>query len=142
MYFAKKSTGDLVGQDYASYSENTETQPLHTSMMPWFGKYYIPDETHRSEPTASPLLATDVSSLPPAIVITAEHDPLRDQGEAYAKKLKDAGVPVFHQRYDGVTHEFFGLAGAVGKAKDALTDASRELRAIWGQDQSNAQAAR
>ena len=52
MYFAKKSTGDLVGQDSASYSENTETQPLHTSMMPWFGKYYIPDETHRSEPTA------------------------------------------------------------------------------------------
>ncbi len=132
---------DLVGKDYPSYAENRDTQPLHTSMMAWFGKYYIPNEGQRKEYTASPLLAVDLSGLPPAIVITAEHDPLRDQGEAYAKKLADAGVSVNSKRYDGVTHEFFGLAGVVGKAKEALTQAADGLKTAWEKAGSNAKAA-
>jgi acetyl esterase len=122
---------DLVGQDYQSYADNTDTQPLHTSMMPWFGKYYIPNEAQRSEPTASPLLADDLSGLPPAIIITAEYDPLLDQGELYAQKLADAGVSVKSQRFDGVVHEFFGLAGAVSKAKEAVTFAADDLKEVF-----------
>ncbi len=132
---------DMVGQDYPSYAENQDTEPLHTSMMPWFAKYYIPDESQRSEPTASPLFARDLSGLPPAIIITAEHDPLRDQGEAYAEKLAAAGVSVDSKRYGGVTHEFFGLAGAVSKAKEAVTQAADGLKKVWEAVESNSRAA-
>lgn len=132
---------DMVGQNYPSYAENETTQPLHTAMLPWFLKYYIPDEQARREPTASPLLADNLSGLPPAIVITAEFDPLRDQGAAYAKKLADAGVSVNFKLYTGVTHEFFGLAGAVGKAKEALTQASDGLTKIWEIKETGATAA-
>lgn len=131
---------DFVGQDYPSYAENQNTQPLHTAMLPWFAKYYIPNESQRSEPTASPLLSNDLSGLP-AIVITAENDPLRDQGEAYVKKLTDAGVSVDFKRYDGVTHEFFGLAGAVSKAKEAVTQAADGLKKVWEAVESNSRAA-
>lgn len=75
-----------------------------------------------------PFLGGDLSGLPPAIVITAEFDPLRDEGETYAKKLADAGVSVKSQRFEGVSHEFFGLAGVVGKAKDALDFAVAGLK--------------
>lgn len=132
---------DLVGQNYPSYAENEDTMPLHTSMMPWFGKYYIPDENQRREPTASPLFAEDLSGLPPAIVITAEHDPLRDQGELYAEKLAAAGVSVNSKRYDGVTHEFFGLAGAVSKAKEAVAQAADGLKKVWEATDANSRAA-
>lgn len=133
---------DLVGQDYDSYKSNPDTLPLHTGMMAWFGKYYIPDENLRREYTASPLLTDDLSGLPPAIVITAEHDPLRDQGIAYATKLAAAGVSVNSQDYEGVTHEFFGLANAVAKAKEALTQASDGLKKAWGNSGDSATAAR
>jgi acetyl esterase len=132
---------DMVGQNYPSYAENQDTLPLHTSMMPWFAKYYIPEESQRSEPTASPLLARDLSGLPPAIVITADSDPLRDQGEAYAEKLAAAGVSVNSKRYTGVTHEFFGLAGAVSKAKEAVTQAADGLKKVWDAGGTNSRAA-
>jgi len=119
---------DLRGREYPSYEENTDSKPLNTAMLPWFYKYYLEDESQKNEPTASPILAESLSGLPPAIVITAENDPLRDEGEAYAKRLADAGVSVKTQRFDGVTHEFFGLAGAVGKAKDALDFAADGLK--------------
>ena len=132
---------DMTENNYPSYAENQDTQPLHTSMLPWFYNYYAPDKQQRNERTASPLLADDLSGLPPAIIITAEHDPLRDQGAAYAKKLADAGVSVDYKLYDGVTHEFFGLAGAVGKAKDALTQAADGLKKVWENIKSNTRAA-
>ncbi|MDQ4121432.1 MAG: alpha/beta hydrolase [Acidobacteriota bacterium] len=129
---------DMVNQDYQSYAENQNTKPLNTAMMSWFAKYYIPNEQQRSDPTASPLLANDLSGLPPAIVITAEFDPLRDQGEAYAQKLADAGVPVDSKLYDGVTHEFFGLAGTVSKAKEAVQQAADGLTKIWRGESASA----
>lgn len=122
---------DMRGGDYPSYAENQDTQPLHTPMLPWFYKHYIPDEKARLEPTASPITAQNFNGLPPAIIITAEFDPLRDEGEAYAKKLADAGVSVKSQRFTGVVHEFFGLAGAVGKAADAVKFAAEGLKEVF-----------
>ncbi len=72
----------------------------------------------------SPLGATDWSDLPPALVITAEFDPLRDEGEAYAAKLAAAGVPVTTTRYDGMIHAFFTLGATIPTAKLAVDEAT------------------
>lgn len=114
-----------------SYEENRSTQPLHTAMMPWFWNYYLENESQKTEKYVAPLLADDLSGLPPAIVITAEFDPLRDEGEQYAAKLAAAGVAVKSQRFDGVVHEFFGLAGAVSKAKEAVDFAAEGLKKVF-----------
>lgn len=110
-----------------SYQENANAKPLNAAMMSWFWHYYLENESQGREPYASPLHA-NLSGLPPATVLTAQFDPLRDEGEAYAQKLLDAGVPVFAKRYDGVTHEFFGLAGVVPTAKQAVEDAATALK--------------
>ena len=79
--------------------------------MPWFWDQYTTDEAQRNESTASPVRATreQLAGLPPALVITAEADVLRDEGEAYANKLRDAGVAVTAVRYQGVIHDFVML---------------------------------
>lgn len=123
-----------------SYAENTDTQPLHTSMMTWFWNYYLENDAQKTEKYVAPLTANDLSGLPPAIIITAEHDPLRDEGEQYAKKLADAGVSVKSQRFDGVVHEFFGVAGAVSKAKDAVKFAADGLTEVFDTQNERAQA--
>lgn len=115
----------------SSYAENQDTQPLHSSMMPWFMKYYLEENADKNHKYLAPLQADDLSGLPPAIVITAEFDPLRDEGEQYAQKLADAGVSVKFKRYDGVVHEFFGLAGAVAKAADAVKFAAEGLKEVF-----------
>lgn len=115
----------------SSYAENQDTFPLHTSMMPWFMKYYLEDESDKTNKYVAPLHADDLSGLPPAIVITAEFDPLRDEGEQYAKKLADSGVSVKFRRFEGVVHEFFGLAGAVSKAADAVEFAADGLKEVF-----------
>ena len=119
-----------------SYAENQDTQPLHTPMMPWFWKHYLGEESDKENYLVAPLLAPDVSGLPPAVVVTAEFDPLRDEGEAYATKLKNAGVPVRFKKFDGVVHEFFGLAGAVGKAKEALKFVAGGIKEILNEQQN------
>jgi len=77
--------------------------------MRWFWDHYCSDVSRRAEPDASPLRAEDLSGLPPAVIMTAEHDPLRDEGEEYAKRLEEAGVPVDFQRVAGQMHAFFTL---------------------------------
>jgi acetyl esterase len=119
-----------------SYRENVDTQPLHTPMMPWFWKHYLGSEADKANHLAAPLLAPDLSGLPPAVVITAEFDPLQDEGEAYAKKLQNAGVNVRFRKFDGVVHEFFGLAGAVSKAKEALKFVASSVKEIF-EEQEN-----
>jgi acetyl esterase len=119
----------------ASYAENQDTVPLHSSMMPWFMNHYLEDELQKTNIHVTPINA-NVAGLPPAIIITAEFDPLRDEGEQYALKLTEAGVPVKFKRFDGVVHEFFGLAGAVSKAKEALIFAAEGLKDAYGRQHS------
>lgn len=116
-----------------SYKENENAKPLNAAMMPWFWSHYLENAADGQQPYASPLLATTLRGLPPAIVITAEYDPLRDEGEQYAERMVADGVSVQARRYDGVSHEFFGLAGAVTKAKEALDEAAEGLKRIFEQ---------
>ncbi len=114
-----------------SYTEQANAKPLNSAMMTWFWKHYLENQSQGSEAYASPLRADSLSGLPPAIVITAENDPLRDEGEAYAKRLADEGVSVDMKRFDGVMHEFFGLAGVVDKATEAMTEAANGLTRVF-----------
>jgi acetyl esterase/lipase len=97
--------------DTGSYHEFAEGYFLRRDAMQWFWDQYTTDENQRAEITASPLRATteQLSGLPPALVITAEADVLRDEGEAYANKLRQAGVPVVATRYQGIIHDFVML---------------------------------
>ncbi|MER5932384.1 alpha/beta hydrolase [Streptomyces sp. NPDC002054] len=97
--------------DTGSYHQFAEGYFLRRDGMQWFWDQYTTDETERAEITASPLRATteQLTGLPPALVITAEADVLRDEGEAYANKLRTAGVPVTAVRYQGIIHDFVML---------------------------------
>jgi acetyl esterase len=87
-----------------SVRENGSGYMLTTSAMEQYVGFYVPDAAERTNPYASPLLADDLGGLPPALVMTAEFDPLRDEGEAYARRLEEAGVPTVHRRWDGQFH--------------------------------------
>ena len=80
--------------DTASYRENAEGYLLTKDAMVWFWNHYLRSAADGSNPLASPLRADNLRGLPPALVLTAEFDPLRDEGEAYAARLREAGVPV------------------------------------------------
>lgn len=114
--------------DTASYRDNAEGYLLSRRAMQWFWDQYVPDLEQRLEPFASPLRAESLEGLPPALVQTAEYDPLRDEGEAYARALEQAGVPVEQQRYDGLIHGFFGMQDTVAAARPALDQAVAALR--------------
>ncbi|MCC6437353.1 MAG: alpha/beta hydrolase [Acidimicrobiales bacterium] len=90
-----------------SYVDPDNQLILTREAMEWFWDHYVPDGDRRREPDASPLQATSLAGLPPAVVLTAEHDVLRDEGEAYAERLRAAGVTVDHRRHEGQMHGFF-----------------------------------
>ena len=96
--------------------------------MRWFWSQYLARPDDGDKPLASPLRA-DLRGLPPAFVITAEFDPLRDEGEAYAARLRAAGVRVESRRYDGQIHGFFQMGGVMHRGKQAIDDAAAALRA-------------
>jgi acetyl esterase/lipase len=123
-----------AAMDTGSYQQFAEGYFLTARAMAWFWDAYVPDVDRRSEPFASPLRASDeqLAGLPPAFVIVDEADVLRDEGEAYAARLRAAGVPVTTVRYDGITHDFMMLnplssthatRAAVAQAISILRDA-------------------
>lgn len=110
-----------------SYTENADGYFLTRDTMRWFIDHYVPDEADREDWRCAPLHADALEDLPPALVLTAEHDPLRDEGEAYAERLRDAGVPVEVARYDGMIHGFFGLP-EIDRAAEAQRQVAAALR--------------
>jgi acetyl esterase/lipase len=105
----------------ASYIERGgEGARLSGRSMEWFWDQYVPDPADRASPEASPLRAPDLSGLPPAIVLTAEYDPLRDEGRAYAQRLRDAGVAVTADHYDDMSHPFFAFVNVFDRSNEAI----------------------
>jgi acetyl esterase len=125
---------DLVGFEarHASYRENAEGYFLSAAMMRWFAGHYLERSEDASSPLASPLLAPDLSDLAPASVITAEYDPLRDEGELYAQRLREAGVSVEQRRYEGMIHGFFAMTELLDRAREAADWAGARLRDAFG----------
>jgi acetyl esterase len=101
---------------------------LDRPVMEWFGRHYVPKGTNLHDPRLSPLSAESFSGLPPAYIITAGYDPLKDEGAAYARRLKDAGVDATHVEYAGMIHGFISMGGVVPLGTEALTVAARACR--------------
>ena len=123
----------VMARDFntASYLQNGEGYMLTTDGMKWFWDHYLRNDADASNPYAAPAASKDLSGLPPALVITAEFDPLRDEGEAYAQRLKTAGVATTSSRYDGMLHGFFTMSAVIDKGKEAISEASSALRAAF-----------
>ena len=116
--------------DTGSYREFPEGYYLTRADMAWYLEHYLPDGD-RTDPRVAPGRAADLSGLPPATVITAECDVLRDEGEAYARAMSAAGVPVTARRFAGMFHPFFVLAGVLDGAVEAQAWAAERLRDAW-----------
>ncbi|MBN1908332.1 MAG: alpha/beta hydrolase [Pirellulales bacterium] len=114
--------------DTPSYPENAEGYLLTREGMRWCWQQYLAREEDGAEPYASPLRAADFQGLPPALILTAEYDPLRNEGEAYAQRLADAGVPVTLTRYDGMIHAFFRRGNDLDQANTAIKQVADALR--------------
>lgn len=114
--------------DSASMVENAEGYFLTRDGMRWFWENYLGKPAAARAPYNSPLHAEDLSGLPPAYVITAEYDPLRDEGEAYARRLSESGVSVRTRRYEGMIHGFVSMAGMLSQGAEAVRDAAALLR--------------
>jgi acetyl esterase len=114
--------------DDASMRDNTDPWLFNQRSVAWYRGHYLTDPAEAANPLASPLRAAYLGGLPPALIITAEYDPLRDQGERYAARLAGEGTPTTLHRYDGMTHGFFAMAGTVDTARDAIDEAAAALR--------------
>ncbi|HEX3567829.1 MAG TPA: alpha/beta hydrolase [Acidimicrobiales bacterium] len=115
--------------DTGSYLDNATGYFLTAEHMRWYWDQYLADPADGRNQYASPLFAEDLSGLPAAHIITGEHDPLRDEGEAYAGRLREAGVDVTNVRYGGMFHGFFTLGRVLPAAAVATSSAHAALRA-------------
>lgn len=116
--------GSLNTESMRSFTEFFLTPDL----VSYFWAHYVRTNEDRDNPLASPTKAASLKGLPPALIITAEFDPLRDEGEAYAEKLKAAGVPVAMKRYDGMIHGFFTMADVLDQGKQAVAQSAAALK--------------
>jgi acetyl esterase len=121
----------VTNHDYGtpSYTENADGYLLTKESMAWFWNHYLSHEGDGKQPKASPMQAADLAGLPPALVLTAEFDPLRDEGEAYAARLRAAGVHVEMARYPGQIHGFYANA-AMDDGKKAIAHGAATLKRI------------
>ena len=124
----------VTGADFTtpSYSANAEGYLLTRAGMQWFWDTYLPNASERSNPMATPLNAKNFAKLPSALIMTAEFDPLRDEGEAYANRLKSAGVVVDYVRFDGLIHDFLAMSRQLSAVKPAMDKAVAGLRNVFG----------
>lgn len=112
-----------------SYMENANAKPLGKAMMKWFFENAA-SPADATDPRLAPMHAA-LAGLPPTTVITAQIDPLRSEGEAFAKKLASAGVKVNYRNFNGVTHEFFGMGAVLSEAREALNLAANDLTSAF-----------
>ena len=124
----------VTDKDYSrpSYAENGAGYGLSYASMVYFWDCYLSSEADASNPYVAPMLAEDLSGLPPAFVLTCEYDPLRDEGEAYAARLREAGVPTKLTRYDGMIHAFFNAGMQFVRTWNAINETAGELRKAFG----------
>jgi acetyl esterase len=122
-----------AAMDSASYREKADGFYLTAAGMRWYWDHYL-GGADGSRPDASPLRAAFFGGLPPALVVSAEHDPLRDEGEAYAARLRAAGVPAAVSRYPGVVHGFYRWRAVTPTADACLEEAAAALRAALPPD--------
>jgi acetyl esterase/lipase len=106
--------------------------PLDAPMMTWFRHHYLNSEDEARDVRVSPALEPDLRGLPPALIYTAGHDPLLDQGRDYAEALKTQGVPVLYRCMDSLPHAFTQMSGAIPAAREALLDIARDVRRTLG----------
>ncbi len=114
-----------------SYTENAEGYLLTRQSMDWFWGHYLGTDGDGSDWRASPLRAESLADLPPAHILTMEFDPLRDEGEAYAARLREAGVPVVLSRYDGAIHGSFNMTELLEDGARAVEEVALQLRAVF-----------
>lgn len=117
---------DVTRPSYVEYADTKLI--LNKPEMEWFKNHYLPDETKCTHPHAAPMRASSFEGLPPAYVVIAHHDPLRDEGLAYAAALEDAGVPVTVRRYDDQAHVFFTLPNVLESADRAIAETGAAIR--------------
>lgn len=111
-----------------SYRDNAEGYFLTRDAMQWFWNHYVPNDADRNQAYASPLRARNFAGLPAVMVITAEFDPLRDEGELYAERMRAAGVPVQLVRYDGMIHGFFAMGAVIDQGRAAIRQSAAAVR--------------
>ena len=114
-----------------SYAENADGYGLTRDTMAWFWGHYLNDPAEADHPHASPLRAPDLAGLPPAYVMSAEYDPLRDEAERYGERLRAAGVATEITRRPGMNHGFLFWVGMVAGADSAMAEACAWARRVF-----------
>lgn len=123
-------TDAATNSTYRSYADNANDYTLTAGDMEWFWNHYINGPADNDNPYAAPIKAANLAGLPPALVVTAEYDPLRDEGDAYAEKLAAAGVNVTHKKFDDQAHGFLWMSGPLDSYNEVLTDMANHAKAV------------